>query len=284
MGEYFLITGTGYYRDVEKTGNASYTLTTSENLPIRFNTTFGYSDARGIELELSKRPGKWWGGRISYALSYIKQAGSVGSFQTAFSAGQDSTEFARLPWEELDRRPSRERNIIVTQGGSNQLSGGFDRPHRLNGTLQLFFPAKVNATFIGEWTTGFYFQQFFDEPTNPDPFFDRNLNLATGPSTYFLNARISKLFNFSNLGLEVFWEARNLFNRTNIRSIANEPAREAFDREIWELGRPNPEGGDRLTEANADPEGGLQMPTDTFGRPYYLNAREFYLGVNINLK
>ncbi len=284
----YLITGTGYYRDVEKTGSRAYTLTTSENLPIRFNTTWGYSDARGIELELSKRPGKWWGGRLSYAFSYIKQAGGVGSFQEAFSAGQDSTEFARLPWEELERRPSRERNIIVTQGGSNQLSGGFDRPHRLNGTLQLFFPAKVNATFIGEWTSGFYYQQFHDDPDNPDAFFDRNLNLGIGPSTYFVNARLSKLFNFSSLGLELFFEARNLFNRTNIRSISNEPARETFDREIWELGRPDNDpdaaAGARLSDSEEDPEGSLQMPTDSFGRPYYLNAREFYLGVNINLK
>ncbi len=280
----YLITATGYYRDVQNTGRQSYTLTTSENLPIVFNTTWGYSDARGIELELSKRPGKWWGGRLSYAFTYIKQAGNVGSFQDAYSAGRDSTEFGGLPWEELDRRPSRERNIIVTQGGSNQLSGGFDRPHRLNGTLQLFFPAKINATFIGEWTSGFYFQQFFEEPDNPDPFFDRNLNLGIGPSTYFINARVSKLFNFSNFGLEAFFEARNLFNRTNIRAIANEPAREQDGREIWELGRPNPGGGDRLTEANADPEGTLMMPTDSFGRSFYLNAREFYFGLNINLK
>ncbi|MCG8607936.1 TonB-dependent receptor, partial [bacterium] len=280
----FLINATGYYRDVENTGSQAYTLTTSENLPIQFNTTWGYSDARGIELELSKRPGKWWGGRISYAFTYIKQAGSVGDFTTAFSAGQDSTEFARLPWDELDRRPSRERNIIVTQGGSNQLSGGFDRPHRVNGTLQLFFPARFNATFIGEWTSGFYFQQFFDQPANPDPFFDRNLNLETGPSSFFVNARVSKRFNFANTGVEAFFEARNLFNRTNIRSIANEPAREQQDREIWELGRPDPaDGSNRLTEANADPEGTLMMPTDSFGRPFYLNAREFYFGFNFSL-
>ena len=87
---------------------------------------------------------------------------------------------------------------------------------------------------------------------------------------------------------EVGWDmSRNLFNRTNIRSIANEPARETLDREIWELGRldsdPDAPAGSRLSGSEDDPEGSLQMPTDTFGRPFYLNAREFYLGVNVTM-
>lgn len=286
FAEDFLVTATGYYRDVENTGRQTYTLTTAEGFGMTFNTTWGYSDARGIEIELSKRPGKWWGGRISYAFSYIKQAGGVGSFPNSFSAA-DSAEYARLPWEDLARRPSRERNILVTSGGTNQLSGGYDRPHRVNGTLQVFLPADVNATFIGEWTSGFYYQKFFDDPKNPDPFFDRNLNLETGPSTFFVNARLSKLFNISNVGLELFFEVRNLFDRTNIRSIANENPDRSLEREIWELGRPNPDpnaqAGSRVSGPEEDPEGVLVMPTDIFGRPFYLNPREFYLGVNLNL-
>jgi hypothetical protein len=187
-----------------------------------------------------------------------------------------------LPWENFESFPTTERNVLVNSGG-NVLAGGYDRPHRLNGTLQLFFPFDINANFIGEWTSGFYYQRF--ENVGEDPFFDRQSNLKVGPSSVFVNARFSKLINLSSLGLELFFEARNLFNTTNVRGIANASTNRALEREIWELGRPDPANpGSRLTEAETDPEGVLRMPTDVFGRPLYLNAREFYVGVNLSIR
>lgn len=280
-----LINATTYYRDIQNTGRLAYTLTTSEGAGLTFNTSWGYSDARGIELELSKRPGKWWGGRISYAFTYIKQAtGAGGSFTSSYASSVDSANFARLPWELLDQYPSRERNVLVTSGGTNTLAGGYDRPHRVNGTLHLFFPAQFNATLVGEWTSGFYYQKF--ENQSSDPFFDRNLNLAVGPSTFFINARASKYFNFDKLGVEVFVEGRNLFDRDNIRGIANYHANRELERQIWELGRPDTSpgavAGDRVSGPAEDPEGVLQLPTDYFGRSLYLNSREIYVGINLN--
>jgi hypothetical protein len=242
---------------------------------------------RAIELEISKRPGKWWGARVSYAFTYIKESvGAGGTFKSSFATTQDSVNYARLPWEQIDLIPSRERNVLVTSGGTNTLAGGYDRPHRINGTLQLFFPAQFNATFLGEWTSGFYYQLFENE--DADPFFSRNLNLKVGPSTFYVNARVSKFFNFGGKGFEFFVEGRNIFDRTNIRGIANSNANIQLERQIWELGRPNTSptapAGSRLNSPEEDPEGVLQQPTDIFGRLYYLNAREFYLGVNVNLR
>jgi outer membrane receptor protein involved in Fe transport len=282
-----LVNATAYYRDVENTKSTAYTLTTAENQGLVFYTSWGYSDARGIEIELSKRPGKWWGGRISYAYTYIKESvGAGGTFKSTFATTQDSVNYARLPWDQIELIPSRERNVLVTSGGTNTLAGGYDRPHRINGTLQLFFPAQFNATFLGEWTSGFYYQLYENE--NGDPFFSRNLNLKVGPSTFFVNARVSKFLNFGGKGFELFVEGRNIFDHTNIRGIANSNANIQLERQIWELGRPNPSpsapAGSRLNGPEQDPEGVLQQPTDIFGRLYYLNAREFYFGVNVNLR
>lgn len=279
INDELLLTGTAYYRDVLNTGRRAYTVNTGDGAPLNLSTTWGYSDARGIEIELSKRPGRFWGGRISYAFSYIKVAGPAGSsVKTNFSAA-DSLEYPELPWEELNRSPSRERNVLVNQDATNILSGGYDRPHRINGTLQLFFPMDINATFIGEWSSGFYYQLTENET---DPFFDRGDNLEVGPSTFFVNGRISKLFRFSKVGFEIFGEVRNLFDRTNIRAIS--PGRDGSnDPQIWEKGRFTPEG-ERLTDPETDPEGDLRLPTDRFGRLFYLNAREWYIGINFNFR
>jgi len=278
-----LLTGTAYYRDVDKTQTLPVYLTTPENISLRFNNTWGYSDARGIEIELSKRPGKWWGGRISYTFSYIKRSGALSSdIPRSFSAVKDSSKYPRIPWDFYNQYPSREHNVLVTSGGTNTLAGGYDRPHRVNFTLQLFFPLDFNLNLIGEWTSGFYYQRFAN--VGNDPFFDRNLNLKVGPSTFFVNARLSKLFNFSNMGLELFIEGRNIFNRTNIRGISNYSQDRELEREIWELGRPDPSNpGQRLTAPESDPEGLLVMPTDVFGRLYYLNAQEWYVGLSFRI-
>ena len=90
------------------------------------------------------------------------------------------------------------------------------------------------------------------------------------------------MVNFSNFGVELFAEVRNLSNRTNIRAISTRGFNaNRDDLIIWELGRDRqPNTGDELK----DPEGVFQLPTDIFGRPFYLNAREWYVGLNFSFK
>lgn len=288
FGRDYLLNATAYYRDVNYTGSQSITLTTREGVGLTFQTTWGYSDSRGIEIELSKRPSKWWAGRISYAHSYVKEsigAGSDPTIQTAFNAAVDSANYSSIPYRDLQRLPSRERNVLVTSGGTNNiLSGGYDRPHRVSGTLQFFMPADFNLTAVGEWSSGFYYLQFAN--VENDPFFRRNDNLKIGPSTLWFNARLSKMFNFGTGMLELYVEGRNLFNRENIRSISNGSITNTnmeLEREIWEQGRPDGQGG-RLTEPETDPEGIIAQPVDAFGRLYYENMREFYFGMKFNFR
>ena len=274
----YLFSATAYYRDVQNTGRRTFGVTTAEGHSLNLSTTWGYSDARGVELELSKRPSKWWGGRISYAYSYIKNAGSAGStVKTNYAAGDSATYGNELPWEELNRAPSRERNILVNQDGSNILSGGFDRPHRFNGVLQFFLPAEITTSLTGEWTSGFYYQ-LLDNAS--DPFFDRGDNLEVGPSTFFVNMRLSKTMRFSKYRMELFVEGRNLFDRTNIRAVSPDEVG-SNNRSIWEDGRINANGA-QVTAPATDPEGDYKMPTDRYGRLLYLNAREFYMGLSFN--
>ncbi|RIK73177.1 hypothetical protein DCC62_17925, partial [candidate division KSB1 bacterium] len=92
-------------------------------------TSFGYADARGIELTLEKRPSGWLSGRFSYAFSYIKGAANASSIspnKSAFSAAADAA--AGIPFD--DRYQWNTFPVNIT-GGGNALASGFDREHRM---------------------------------------------------------------------------------------------------------------------------------------------------------
>jgi outer membrane receptor protein involved in Fe transport len=273
---------TAYYRDIEKYSASTYTLVVPEGNSIIFTTTWGYADARGIEISLEKRATRWWGGRLSYAFSYVKASRPKGAFSTDFNASIDSTRYADLPWRELERRPQRETNVTVFGTGdpffgtSSPVSAGFDRPHRISGTLLLFLPYDINVTAIGSAVSGFYYDAVLRED---DPLGILTPEFDSSPWSYQLNLRGSKVFRLAqNLTINLFGEVRNVFNRSNILGIQkNGPRGTSADFDIWRLGR----DGEPNTGDEQDPEGFIRQPTDRFGRLLYAMPRQIFVGAEI---
>ncbi len=274
---------TAYYRDIEKYSASNYTLVVPEGNSIIFNTTWGYADARGIEITLEKRASKWWGGRLSYAFSYVRASQPSGAFSTDFNASIDSTRYADLPWINLDRRPQRETNVTVFGTGdpffgtSSPVSAGFDRPHRFSGTLLLFLPYDINISAVGNLVSGFYYRSVLreDDPLGLlTPEFDKS------PWNYQLNLRGTKVIRLpQGTRINLFAEVRNLFNRDNIVGIQkNGPRGTSADFDIWRLGP----DGKRNTGDEQNPEGFIRQPTDRFGRLLYTMPRQIFVGAEVS--
>ncbi|GBD93172.1 hypothetical protein BMS3Abin05_00755 [bacterium BMS3Abin05] len=259
-----------YYRDVSNYSSISYSLTPYAGSSLTFATTWGHADARGIELTLTKRPSKWWSGRLTYSFSYIKSAIRMSSKdpnqRQNFSAKKDSAAFGgKLPWDWIDHHNYREQDITV-RSTSNALAGGYDRTHRFAATLIVYLPYGVQLSSIGDVTSGFKYRPL--ENTKHNPYFNITPGINTGPWNYHVNVRLTKLFRFGQMKMSVFGEVRNITNHENILAFNNTPFMEAKDQIIFEL--------------TGNPEGVRNVPHDAFGRMLYGSARQLWAGLQFS--
>ena len=269
---------TAYYRDVDNYSSAGFTLTPSKGTGLSYTVSYGNADARGIEFSLEKISGSWWGARLAYAYSYIKAssgATSTGADQrTSFSSSADSANYAELPIENADNLNYILWNVLSSNTG-NQLAGGFDRPHRVTGTCMFFFPYQFQLTATGEVTSGFYWRRTIN--VYEDPYWERNYNIELAPTPYHVNLRLTKIFDLGMFRLSAFGEVRNVTNHKDIRGISTIGSNPGQNQFIWELGRDGkPDTGDEN-----DPEGEFQYPTDNLGRLLYNDARQFWVGFDV---
>ncbi len=265
-----------YYRDVENYSSISYNLTPYAGQGVNFRTSWGHADSRGIEITIEKRASKWWSGRFAYSYSYIKAAqiktGNDSNYRRAYSASVDSSQYAALPTYLGDSWPYREEYIVL-RSTSNPLAGGFDRTHRLSGTVMVFLPADVQISAIGNAMSGFKYLP--TENTENDPWFDVSPKMKEGPWNYWVNLRLSWNGNVGGMRLMPFVEVRNVTNKKNILAYNNTPFQASVDQKIWELGRDlQPDTGDEQ-----DPEGYWKVPFDWMGRPLYGPARQIWAGI-----
>jgi hypothetical protein len=270
--------GVVYYRDVENYSNVSFSLIPYAGQAIRFQTTWGHADSRGVELTVEKRRSGMWSARATYSYSYVKSAQNRGgedeSQRRNFVAAVDSAKYAELPIDNANELNYREQNITV-RSTRNPLAGGYDRTHRLAGTLLFYLPYDVNIAAIGTAQSGFKY--FLTENTDEDPWFDVAPPLQEGPWNYWLNLRLSWEGKFGGIRIRPFAEVRNVTNHKNILAYNNTPFSEATDQKIWELGRDQiPDTGDE-----EDPEGINRLPHDVMGRLLYGPARQVWAGIEL---
>jgi hypothetical protein len=250
---------TAYYRDIKNYGTAGYAINpvTGQGFgSYTYFTSFGYADARGIELTLERRPVGWLAGRLSYAFSYIKGAGNASNIspnKSSFSAAADK----EIPFD--DRHQWNTFPVNVT-GGGNALDSGFDREHRLALTFLLNLPFDIDVTGISTAQSGFW---YFLTQTSTDP---REREQDRSPWSYRTDLRLAKGFKLggSRFG-RIFFEGRNLFNQKNILT--------------WDSYNI---ASTRLWEEKQDPTGDLNRPTTADGIPLYDIARELYFGIDFS--
>jgi outer membrane receptor protein involved in Fe transport len=250
---------TAYYRDIKNYSTAGYAIVPATGQGFgsyTYFTSFGYADARGIELTLEKRPVGWLAGRFSYAYSYIKGAANAGNIspnKSTFNATVDKV----IPFD--DRHQWNTYPVNIT-GGGNALDSGFDREHRLSLTFLLDLPFDIDLTGISTAQSGFW---YFLTNTSTDP---RQREQDRSPWSYRTDLRIAKGFKLggSRLG-RVFFEGRNIFNQENILTWDNYNIPSAT---LW--------------EKEQDPTGDLKRPTTADGISLYDIAREYYFGVDFS--
>ena len=265
-----------YYRDVENYSNLTWNLTPYAGQGVLFRSSWGIADSRGIEVTLEKRRTGWFSGRVAYAYSYIKaslpKTGNDPNQRRNFSASVDSTNFAYLPIDMGQNYPYRQDNIVV-RSTANALAGGFDRTHRLTGTMIFFMPYNVQASAVAYLMSGFKYLP--TENIKNDPWFDISPELREGPWHFDLNLRLSWQAKLAGVRFQPFAEVRNVTNRKNILAYNNTPFNESTDQVIFEIGRDGiPNSGDEQ-----DPEGFWRTPFDWMGRPLYGPARQIWVGM-----
>lgn len=270
-----------YYRDVDNYGSITYTLTPYAGQGLRFQSTWGNADSRGIEVTLEKRPSKWWMGRLTYAYSYIKESqlrgGNDPAQRRSFAASQDSADFPGIPFDNANEMNYRMR-YVTHQSTANPLAGGYDRTHRFSGTLQFYLPYGFNLSTIGYVSSGFKYYPI--ENIQDNPWFDIAPPLKEGPWNVEVNLRANWEGEVGGFAIRPFVEVRNILNYENILGIRSTRGfGAAQDQQVWELGQDLiPDTGDEQ-----DPEG-FQYPDPytEYGRLVYGPAREIWVGLHMN--
>lgn len=250
---------TAYYRDIKNYSTVGYAINPATGQGFgsyTYITSFGYADARGIELTLEKRPVGWLAGRFNYAYSYIKGAANASNIspnKSSFSAAADKT----IPFD--DRHQWNTFPVNIT-GGGNALDSGFDREHRLALTFMMNLPFDIGVSGISTAQSGFW---YFLSLTTTDL---RGREQERSPWNYRTDLRLAKGLKLggSRYG-RIFLEGRNIFDQQNILT--------------WDSYNPP---STTLWERNQDPTGDLKRPTTADGVPLFDIAREFYFGIDFS--
>ncbi len=254
----YVIGATAYYRDIKNYGTAGYAINPNAGQGFgsyTYLTSFGYADARGIELTLEKRAIGWLAGRFSYAYSYVKGAANA----SAISPNKDrfAPTDGTIPFN--DRNQWNTFSVNIT-GGGNALDSGFDREHRLTLTALMNLPFGIDVSSISTAQSGFW---YFLSQTSTDP---RGRQQDRSPWNYRTDLRLSKGLKLggSRYG-RIFFEGRNIFNQQNILT--------------WDAYNP---ASTLLWENKQDPTGDLRRPTTADGLPLFDIARELYFGIDFS--
>jgi len=270
-----------YYRDINNYGTLAFGVTPNPKLGALYyiQTSFGYADARGVELTLEKLATPvtdfltvW--GRLTYTYSYIKAAGFVGvdaTQQTAFAwAAGDSARLAgNLPFDDIKYYNTIETNV---QGGVSTLNAGYDRTHQIKYTLflrllperlakGLTLPIDVTLSSIGTFQSGFKYPLTLADPRVA------GRELAEAPWNKQVDIRLELGFNFSGRRLGIYADVKNVFDWENI--IAYD--RTQTGQVAWE----------RTGDPTGDPAGTSHRPMGYDGSMFYDIPREFFFGAYI---
>jgi hypothetical protein len=258
-----------YYRDIENystigggiTATSRVATTVSPGAPVTMNwqTSWGYADARGIEVTFKKLASKLFdfvtvSGRASYTFAFIKGAAYAGGNRTDFTAALDSAKYGgELPWDDIRRFNSFETNLT---GGGTTLTQGFDRAHRGTLTAIFDFPAEVRMSVNGLAASGFKYRQTLGDP--------RARSLATGPARYRFDFRFEKSFSFGMRNrVGIYMDVKNIFNNVNIL---------AYDASL---------DGQVTWEKTGNPEGPARRVVTFDGTYVYEIPRQVYFGITL---
>lgn len=178
----------------------------------RWATSFGYAEARGIELVLRRRPLQLaqdvtLGVTASYTYSTVEQARNAGGTALDFADDDPDNPTTELPFEIADEVTNYPQNV---EGGTSTLTGGYDRWHRVVLRSVAALPYDFSVGLTGSFETGFLYEPIFRED-------NRDRSLATGPANVRADLRLEKRISFAQrYGVDLYLDIVNLTNRNNV--------------------------------------------------------------------
>jgi outer membrane receptor protein involved in Fe transport len=226
-----------YMRSIDNYGSVGFTAANRNPTPDDptivgarhvFSTSFGYADARGIELVLRRAPldiatDVNLGITASYTYSTVERADPVAG-SPSYADNDPENPISQLPFDVADDLTHFPLNV---RGGSSTLTGGYDRRHRIVLRSVAALPYDFSVGLTGSLESGFLYRKQIDA----DP---RDRELLTGPTNHQIDIRLEKRFFFmQRAGVDVFLDVINLLNRKNIiaynsNTLTDEP--EIFER------------------------------------------------------
>jgi hypothetical protein len=187
--------------------------------------------------------------------------------QTSFSR-PDTLKYGNLlPFDDLWSYNKVEVNVT---GGSNNLTGGYDRAHRISYVLFLEFPEQIMLSSVGTFQSGFYYPLSL----TADPRVAGRV-FAQAPWNKQVNIRLEKAFEFENIHFVVSFDMKNVFDAVNIIGYDNTVSGAA----LWEYSNA---GLTTLNDGTPDPTGTYKRAVYYDGSPFYDIPREYYFGVRID--
>ena len=188
-------------------------------------TSFGYAEARGIELVVRRRPLQLaqdltLGLTGSYTYSSVEQARSTGGTTTTFADNDPDNPTTELPFEIADEIQNYPQNV---RGGASTLTGGYDRRHRATLRAVADIPYDFSVGLTSSFESGFLYESLFRDD-------QRDRSLSTGPANFQADLRLEKRISFADrYGVDLYVDLVNLTNRHNVIAFnRNELSEEAL--------------------------------------------------------
>jgi outer membrane receptor protein involved in Fe transport len=261
-----------YYRDVSNYGyiggsinqRVSPAVSPGTVATFSWQTTWGYADARGIEVTFKKLSSRLFdfvdlSGRASYTFAFIRGSAYAGGNRLDFTAALDSLKNnGNLPYNDIRVVNSYEADLA---GGSTTLTQGFDRAHRVTLTAILDFPIDFRISVNGLVASGFrYPTTYLGDP--------RSRELATGPARKRFDVRFEKSFFSGSHRVGIYLDVLNIFNNVNILAYDNSLTGQL----VWE---------NSVKNGTPDPTGVSRRIVSSDGSVFYDIPRQVYFGITL---
>lgn len=187
---------TGYYKDVTNLMNwHKYVGRSIGDKELNVYTNADYGNIKGLELTLSKRPSRFWGGNINYTFAVAKGRSS--------GSGSGSGSFTS----------SKRMNLL-----------DFDQTHTVNANVMLRTPEDFGWEIMSfqpfsEWAGTVLFKYGSGLPYSS--YGNNKVNDQRRPWTSTTDLKLSRTFTVAGYGLNIFMDVFNLFNRKNVNWIGS---------------------------------------------------------------
>jgi outer membrane receptor protein involved in Fe transport len=192
----YLLNIAGYYKDISsQIGWITYTNLNNSVVYSRSENNF-YEDVRGIEITLDKRKGEWITGFINYTYM-VNTSGYFGLLRYYEDPNlQRDYESRNLYQERPEPRPYFRANLV------------FRTPEDFGPSMGIIKPlSEWNFSFLFNWKAGAF------TTYNPDNILGVGvINNVQWKDTYFLDLRISKMFDLKRGNIQIYADIDNLLN------------------------------------------------------------------------